>query len=111
MCGGRIAPTAALRDRDRRCCRPSSAALKYFETGWPAGYMGYMGYMGQAGEKLGRTQPALTKGIRRLEAVFGGPLFERASADKALREVGDFVQGRGGRVRSGIGPITADHGR
>ena len=86
--------------------------------------------MGQAGEKLGRTQPALTKGIQRLESAFGSPLFERdgrgirltavgevllaragllrASADEAVREVTDFAQGRSGHVRIGTGPIAAD---
>ena len=38
--------------------------LKYFET------VATLGHMGQAGEKLGRTQPALTKGIQRLELAF-----------------------------------------
>lgn len=98
--------------------------LKYFET------VATLGHMGQAGEKLGRTQPALTKGIQRLEAAFGSPLFERegrgirltavgevllararllrASADEAVREVSDFAQGKSGHVRIGTGPIAAD---
>jgi len=86
--------------------------------------------MGQAGEKLGRTQPALTKSIQRLEQALGSPLFERdgrsirltpvgevllarvrllrASADETIREVSNFAQGHGGHVRIGTGPIAAD---
>jgi DNA-binding transcriptional LysR family regulator len=98
--------------------------LKYFET------VATLGHMGQAGVKLGRTQPALTKSIQRLEQAFGSPLFERAgrgirltpvgevlltrarlvraSADEAIREVVDFAQGKSGHVRIGTGPIAAD---
>ena len=98
--------------------------LKYFET------VATLGHMGQAGEKLGRTQPALTKGIQRLELAFDSPLFERegrgirltavgevllartrllrAAADETVREVRDFAQGKSGHVRIGTGPIAAD---
>ncbi|UUZ76783.1 LysR family transcriptional regulator [Polaromonas sp. P1(28)-13] len=98
--------------------------LKYFET------VATLGHMGKAGEKLGRTQPALTKSIQRLEQAFGSALFERdgrgirltpvgevllararllrASADETIREVSDFAQGHGGHVRIGTGPIAAD---
>lgn len=98
--------------------------LKYFET------VATLGHMGQAGDKLGRTQPALTKSIQRLESAFGSALFERegrgirltpvgevllartrllrAAADDTLREVSDFAQGKSGHVRIGTGPIAAD---
>nr|WP_316641716.1 LysR family transcriptional regulator [uncultured Roseateles sp.] len=98
--------------------------LKYFET------VATLGHMGQAGEALGRTQPALTKSIQRLEQAFGSPLFERAgrgirltpvgevllararllraSAEEAIREVSDFAQGHSGHVRIGTGPIAAE---
>lgn len=98
--------------------------LKYFET------VATLGHMGQAGERLGRTQPALTKSIQRLEAAFGSPLFDRVgrgmqltpvgevllararllrtAAEETVREVGDFAQGRSGHVRIGTGPIAAD---
>jgi DNA-binding transcriptional LysR family regulator len=98
--------------------------LKYFES------VATLGHMGQAGEALGRTQPALTKSIQRLEQAFGSPLFERvgrgirltpvgevllararllrAAAEETVREVSDFAQGHSGHVRIGTGPIAAD---
>ena len=99
--------------------------LKYFEA------VADLGHIGRAADKLGRTQPALTKAIQRLEAMFGGALFERqgrgirltavgevllararllrGATEEALREVGDFAQGNAGHVRIGSGPIAADH--
>lgn len=99
--------------------------LKYFET------IAELGHLGQAADKLGRTQPALTKAVQRLEASFGSALFERkgrglhltavgevlqararllrASTEEALREVSDFARGNAGHVRIGSGPIAADH--
>ncbi|WP_235505255.1 LysR family transcriptional regulator [Acidovorax sp. Leaf160] len=98
--------------------------LSYFEV------VAELGHLGQAADRLGRTQPALTKSIQRLEAAFGAPLFERAgrgirltavgevlqararvlrsASDEALREVTDFAQGNAGHVRIGSGPIAAD---
>lgn len=99
--------------------------LKYFEA------VAELGHVGQAADKLGRTQPALTKAIQRLEAAFESELFERkgrgiqltpvgevllararmlrGAADEALREVGDFAKGNAGHVRIGSGPIAAEH--
>ena len=90
-----------------------------------------LGHLGQAAEKLGRSQPALTKCMQRLEATFGVPLFTRAgrgiqttavgevllararllrsASEEALREVHDFAQGNAGHVRIGSGPIAADN--
>lgn len=90
-----------------------------------------LGHLGQAAEKLGRSQPALTKCMQRLEAAFGVPLFTRAgrgiqttavgevllararllrsASEEALREVHDFAQGNAGHVRIGSGPIAADN--
>ncbi|WP_311222197.1 MULTISPECIES: LysR family transcriptional regulator [unclassified Acidovorax] len=98
--------------------------LSYFEA------VAELGHLGQAAERLGRTQPALTKSIQRLEAAFGAPLFERAgrgirltavgevlqararvlrgASEEAMREVADFAQGNAGHVRIGSGPIAAD---
>lgn len=98
--------------------------LSYFEV------VAELGHLGQAAERLGRTQPALTKSIQRLEAAFGAPLFERAgrgirltavgevlqararvlrsASEEAMREVADFAQGNAGHVRIGSGPIAAD---
>ena len=99
--------------------------LAYFEV------VAELGHLGQAAERLGRTQPALTKSMQRLEASFGTPLFSRAgrgiqltpvgevllgrarllrgASEEALREVHDFAQGNAGHVRIGSGPIAADH--
>ncbi|MBT2300987.1 LysR family transcriptional regulator [Variovorax paradoxus] len=99
--------------------------LKYFEV------VAEMGHLGQAAERLGRTQPALTKAVQRLEAAFGSALFERkgrgikltpvgdvllararllrSATDEALREITDFAKGNAGHVRIGSGPIAADH--
>lgn len=99
--------------------------LKYFEAVADAGHLG------QAADKLGRTQPALTKAVQRLEEAFGSALFERrgrgiqltavgevllararllrGATEEALREVSDFAKGNAGHVRIGSGPIAADH--
>jgi DNA-binding transcriptional LysR family regulator len=99
--------------------------LKYFEV------VAETGHLGQAAERLGRTQPALTKAVQRLEATFGSALFERrgrgiqltpvgevllararllrSATDEALREIADFAKGNAGHVRIGSGPIAADH--
>lgn len=99
--------------------------LRFFEI------VADMGHLGRAAEQLGRTQPALSKCIQRLEAAVGGPLFERAgrgiqltpagrvllararmlrnASQEALREVRDFNEGISGHVRIGSGPVAADH--
>lgn len=99
--------------------------LRYFET------VAELGHVGQAAAALGRSQPALTKCIQRLEQVIGSPLFERAgrgirltpvgevllarcrllrtASEQVLREVRDFAQGSAGQVALGTGPIAADH--
>ena len=84
--------------------------------------------LGRAAETIARSQPALTKAIRRLEQAVGGPLFEKAgrgvrltpigdvllvearqlrvSAEEALRHVADFSQGVAGLVRIGSGTVS-----
>jgi DNA-binding transcriptional LysR family regulator len=98
--------------------------LRYFQC------IAEVGHLGRAAERLGRSQPALTKCIRRLENQLDAPLFERkgrglkltpvgetlliqarrlrGAADNSLREIQEFARGSAGRVRLGCGPITAD---
>ena len=99
--------------------------LRFFET------VADLGHMGRAASEVGRSQPALTKCIQRLEEVIGSPLFERAgrgirltpvgelllarcrllraASDEVVREVRDFAQGSAGHVTLGSGPIAAEH--
>ena len=99
--------------------------LRYFEA------VAELGHLSKAADQLGRTQPALTKAVKRLEEEFGSALFERkgrgiqltavgqvllararmlrGATEEALREVGDFARGNAGHVRIGSGPIAAEH--
>ena len=96
--------------------------LRYFEMAAETEHLA------RAAESVARSQPALTKAIRRLEAAVDAPLFERAgrgvkltpvgqvllqearrlraSAEQALRHVTDFSQGAAGLVRIGSGTVT-----
>src|SRR6478735_2961183 len=62
--------------------------LKYFET------VADLGHVGQAADKLGRTQPALTKAVQRLEQAFGAALFERQGRGIRLTPVGEVLLAR-----------------
>ncbi len=84
------------------------------------------GSLRAAADRLGVTQPTLTKAVRRLEDEVGAPLFTRtargvtltvfgeavlrharaikASVKEAHEEVAALKQGLGGRVRIGAGP-------
>jgi DNA-binding transcriptional LysR family regulator len=99
--------------------------LKSFEV------IATLGHLGKAASQLGRTQPALTKCVQRLELSFGCALFERhgrgikltsvgevllararqllGASEDAIREVSDYAKGNAGHVRIGCGPIAADH--
>lgn len=88
------------------------------------------GHVGRAAQRLGVSQPALTKGVQRLEqamaiALFergpkgmtlttlGATFFERArhlcvGLDKAAQEVKDLRLGAIGTLRVGTSPIFAD---
>lgn len=99
--------------------------LRFFEA------VADLGHLGRAAEMLGRSQPAITKCIRRLESSVGSPLFQRegrgiqltpvgallmARARQLLRhaaevgrELNDFSAGHSGHVRIGGGLITAGH--
>ena len=98
--------------------------LGYFET------IATVGHFGRAAEMLGRTKPALSKCIRRLEAEIGASLFQRSgrgtvltppgrvllararrlrvSMADALREVDDAVTGRNAHIRIGLGTFIVD---
>ncbi len=99
--------------------------LAYFEV------IADLGHMGRAAERLGRTQPALTKCIQRLEEAVGADLFERtgrgitltrvgevlllrarhmrAAMEECLREVSDFAVGAAGHVRIGCGATMGEY--
>ncbi|MBB5214645.1 LysR family transcriptional regulator [Parapusillimonas granuli] len=89
------------------------------------------GHMGRASERLGQTQPALTKGIQRLERELGLQLFERTpkgmvltavgraffdranqvqlALDEAVREAQDLHFGTIGLLRVGVPSIYTDY--
>jgi len=89
------------------------------------------GHMGRASRHLGQTQPALTKGIQRLEKELGLQLFERTAKgmvlttvghaffqrtravqiglDEAVREARDMHLGAVGLLRVGVPPNYADY--
>lgn len=99
--------------------------LTYFQT------IAEVGHLGRAAEQLGRTQPALTKCIRRLEEVLNADLFERSgrglrltsvgeallartrqlrnSVEMTIREVRDVARGSVGHVRVGSGATTTEY--
>ncbi|WP_028605780.1 LysR family transcriptional regulator [Ottowia thiooxydans] len=88
------------------------------------------GHVGRAAQRLGVTQPALTKGVQRLEASLGLQLFERTSKgmtlttvggvfferakqvcmglDEAVQEAEDLHLGAIGTIRVGVSPPFAD---
>lgn len=89
------------------------------------------GHVGRAAQRLGVTQPALTKGVQRLEASLGLQLFERTSRgmslttvgsvfferakhlclglDEAVQEAEDLHLGAIGTIRVGVSPPFADN--
>ncbi len=89
------------------------------------------GHFGRAADKLGLTQPALSKSVARLEATVGARLFERtprgvvltqvgvalierathihSAVDGALREVRDLSSGVSGHLRIGTVPTAGEH--
>jgi DNA-binding transcriptional LysR family regulator len=89
-----------------------------------------LGHLHRAAERLGRTQPALSKCIRRLETELGATLFEREgrgirltpvgeglllharrisqSLNEAVRQVTETARGDSGHVRIGSGPTAAE---
>ncbi len=99
--------------------------LAYFEV------IAETGHLGRAADRLGRTQPALTKCIQRLESAIGAELFGRtgrgialtavgevllgcarqmrSTMDTSFREVRAFASGEAGHVRIGTGPTMAEY--
>lgn len=99
--------------------------LEYFRI------VAQLGHIGRAADKLGLTQPALSKSVARLEAAVGARLFERTSrgviltqvgtaliarathihtaVDGALREARDLSSGVSGQLRIGTGPTAGEH--
>ena len=99
--------------------------LRYFQI------IAELGHLGRAADALGRSQPALTKCVRRLESALDAELFVRkgrgivltqvgemllvrtrrlrVSADTVLREVQQFARGDAGRVRLGCGTTSAEY--
>lgn len=89
------------------------------------------GHVGRAAQRLGVSQPALTKGVQRLEQGLGLQLFERGpkgmaltsvgavffdrarqlclGLDEAVQEAGDLHLGAIGTIRVGVSPVFADH--
>src|SRR5262245_22745736 len=85
-------------------------------------------HVGRAAERLGLSQPALSKSLRRLEDALQVKLFDRNSKGLELtaegslllarardlrlslrnvtREVTDVSQGRAGHLRIGVGPVV-----
>jgi len=97
--------------------------LKYFET------IAELGHLGRAAKQLCRTQPTLTGCVRRMEEVFGTPLFERVgrgirltpageallvrarrlrvASDETIQEIHDVAKGDAGHIRIGVVPTGA----
>lgn len=67
--------------------------LVYFET------IARLGHLGRAATELGRTKPALSKCIRRLEEQVNAPLFERTGRRITLTEPGQTLLGHALRMR------------
>jgi len=89
------------------------------------------GHVGRASEKIGATQPALTKGVQRLERELKLQLFERTAKgmvltdagetfyervrnvrsglDDAVKEANDLHFGKIGLVRAGVSPVYVEH--
>jgi DNA-binding transcriptional LysR family regulator len=89
-----------------------------------------VGNLHQAAERVGRSQPALSKCIRRLETEIGARLFEPAGRGLRLTDIGEalltrarllvngmqatvremteMAQGVAGHIRIGVGPTTVE---
>jgi DNA-binding transcriptional LysR family regulator len=87
-------------------------------------------HVGRAAQRLGVSQPALTKGVQRLEQALGLTLFDRGprgmaltgvgalfferarhlctGLDEAVQEASDLHLGSIGTIRIGVSPIFAD---
>lgn len=70
--------------------------LTYFET------IARTGHLGQAAQLLHKSQPALSKSIRRLEHAMGAQLFMREGRRIKLTEVGDLLLQRSRQLQLNI---------
>ena len=59
--------------------------LTYFEV------IAELGHLGQAADRLGRTKPALTKCVHRLEAALGAKLFQREGRSIVITPAGSLL--------------------
>src|SRR5579864_1130256 len=57
------------------------------------------GHLGRAADRLGRSAPALTKCIHRVEQAFGAPLFERTRQGMRLTPAGAVLRERVGTLQ------------
>lgn len=69
------------------------------------------GSISRAAQALGRTQPALSQKLRRLEDLVGRPLFERTPSGVALTQAGEAFLPYAERVLSLAGEALADMDR
>jgi DNA-binding transcriptional LysR family regulator len=76
--------------------------LSYFET------IAETGHLGMAAEQLGRTKPALTKSIRRLELDLNAKLFMREGRRIVLTPVGEALLMRTRRLKNTVEDIRRD---
>lgn len=70
--------------------------LVYFET------IARLGHLGRAAEELGRTKPALSKCIRRMEEEVNVPLFERTGRRIVLTQPGRTLLEHAARARASM---------
>jgi LysR family hydrogen peroxide-inducible transcriptional activator len=70
--------------------------LRYFDA------LAASGHFGRAAERVGVSQPALSMQIRELEALFGGPLFERSVAGASLTDLGQDVAARASGILAAV---------
>lgn len=59
-------------------------------------------HFGRAAERLGKSQPALSLQVQKLESEIGGALFERAARRIALTEAGELLLPRSERILAEI---------
>jgi len=62
----------------------------------------------RAAEKLGISQPALSRSIQRLEGELGQPVFERRGRSLSLTEAGTLLQGRAQQILSLLDDTKAE---
>lgn len=70
--------------------------LVYFET------IARLGHLGRAADELGRTKPALSKCIRRMEEDLRVPLFERSGRRIVLTQPGATLLAHAARLRASM---------